>query len=337
MTFGARYIANIIQFASLQGASKKQLLDIVNKEMIALNDENLRFSSNIYNMVLETALELTQDSYLGLHIGEYLSLSAAGLITQIVQTSQTIEEALQYVVTFANLGCQALPFSLSEKADFWELSLQPRALWEQESIKSVEHTIDAVITFTIKEFHTLTRQKHYPIVVHLTKKRPSSYLEYERVFNCPVRFEQTSNAILLDKKQVAEKIVTSNFHLLSILVKYAQRKVDEIEISHGFVQVVKQTILNITQPKFPTIQQLASNMNIGVRTLQRRLKEEDFTYKKIINDIRKELAVEYLKNKKLTVKEVAYLLNYSETSAFVRSFKRWTGHSPQKYRQKQNT
>lgn len=332
MTFRARFIANIIQFASQQGADRRILLQLADKTLEELNDDNLTFEAGIYNQIVEKAIELTGDAYLGLHLGEYLSLSAAGLIVQIVQSSGTVEEALRYIVQFANLGCQALPFQLREQSDEWELSMHPNPIWENQSPIAVRHTMDGSVLFTLREFHTLTRQKYYPNRIHFSYSRPKRFEEYERLFHCPVRFSQPYTALYLDKKQVAESIVTSDYHLLQILVDYANKKLETVTQKEGFAAIVKQSIINLVKPQFPTIEQVAANLNMSKRTLQRKLKAEGLTYKSVLDELRRQFALDYLKNKTLSVKEIAYLLDYGDASSFVRSFRRWEGLSPERYR-----
>lgn len=332
MTFRARFIANIIQFAQQQGVDRRSLLNIVGEEMDALNKEELMLDAGIYNEVVEKALEFSGDPYFGLHLGEYLSLSAAGLIVQIAQSSRTVEEALNYMVAFANLGCQAMPFQLSKKEKEWELSLHPNPVWEEQSPLAVRHTMDGTVIFTLREFHTLTRQKYYPTRIHFAYPRPKQFQEYERLFKCPVRFDQKITALFLDEKQVSEPIVTGDYHLLQVLVQYAEKKLTAYKKEGGFASVVRQSIVNLVKPQFPTIEQVSANLNISVRTLQRRLKEEDLTFKKVLDELKQQFALDYLKNKTLSVKEIAYLLDYAEASSFIRSFRRWTGKSPETYR-----
>lgn len=332
MQFKARFIANIIQFAAQQGVDSRNLLAITQKEMAELCAEDLMVAAPIYNTIVEKTEELSGDELFGLHLGEYLSLSAAGLIVQIAQSSRTVLEALQYMVEYANLSCQALPFQLKELDNEWELSVRPNLLWQKQSPTSVRHTMDGTLVFTIREFHTLTRQKHYPNRIHFSYARPEKAAEYERIFNCPIRFDQPITAIYLDKKQVQEKVVTSDYRLLQLLIQYAQEKLAAMEGELGFATIVKQSIINLVKPQFPTIEQVAANLNLSVRTLQRRLKEEGLTYKRVLDELRKQFALDYLKNKDLSIKEIAYLLDYAEPSSFIRSFKRWTGKSPKAFR-----
>lgn len=332
--FRARFIANIIQFATQQGVAQQPLLSLTQKTMDQLCDDELLFEAAIYNEIVEKAVALSGDKLFGLHLGEYLSLSAAGLIVQIAQSSSTVLEALQYMVEYANLGCQSLPFALKELPTEWELSLNPKTFWLAQSPQSVRQTVDGSLVFSIREFHTLTRQQYFPKRIHLAYEQPIDITEYHRIFQCSVVFNQPVTAIYLEKSQVQEKVVTSDYRLLQILIQYAQEKLAKMEGQIGFATIVKLSIINLVKPQFPTIEQVAANLNLSVRTLQRRLKAEGLTYKAVLDELRKQFALDYLKNKELSIKEIAYLLDYAEPSSFIRSFKRWEGVSPSDFRKR---
>ena len=337
MKFRARFIANAIQFAAMQGANPNALTKLTGKALSDLNEDDYFFESDVYNAVVEEAVKQTSDPFLGLHLGEHLSLSAAGLIIQIIQTCNQIKDALHYMVAFANLGCQALPFSLQEHNDHWVLSLTPNPLWEEQSPIAVRHTLDGSVVFTLREFYSLTRYRHHPLRIDFAYARPASIAEYERLFRCPIRFSQAQTAIYLDAKLVEAPIITSDYRLLQILVEYANEKLNRLEKELGFSNTVKQTIIHLVQAKFPTIEQVAANLHMSIRTLQRRLKEEKTSYKSVLDNLKQQFAFDYLKKEDLSIKEIAYLLNYSDASSFTRSFRRWTGQSPEQYRLQQIT
>ena len=332
MQFRARFLANVIQFAAQQGASPKQLLALTGKNRAQLNDELLYFEADIYNKVVEEALRQTTDPFLGLHLGQYMSLSAAGLIVQIVQSSNTIAEGLEHIIAFANLGCQALPFTLKKGKEEWILEMTPNALWCKQSEQVVRHTIAGTVIFTIREIQSLSHQKYYPLRVHFGYEKPQKFLAYEEAFRCPVSFGGESTPIVLNAKHVQEAVITSDYKLLKVLVKFAEAKLESLQKQKGFGQTVKNTIINLIQPQFPSIKQVALNLNMSVRSLQRKLKQDALTYKDIMDELKQQFACDYLKNKHLIIKEIAFLLDYSDASSFTRSFKRWTGTKPEKYR-----
>ena len=86
----------------------------------------------------------------------------------------------------------------------------------------------------------------------------------------------------------------------------------------------------------PTLDRLARRLHMSARTLHRRLAEESTTFRQVVSEVRQELAERHLREGKLAIAEIAFLLGFSEASAFHRAFKRWTGLSPQKYRLKRD-
>ncbi len=332
LSFGARYVANIIEFAGQQGANRLELLALLNMSMADLDDPELRIPLQAYNEVAELAVERTGDQYFGLHLGNHLSLSAAGLITQIVQNCRTVAEAIHYIIEFANLGCQALPFTLSESPEYCILSIDPNSHWLEQSPLSVRHTMDGVLIFTLRELHSLTHRKYQPLKVQLGAPKPVSLEPYTRLFNCPVEYSSNQASIFLDRAIMDVPVVTSDYRLLQILVKYAEEQLARLHHHQQFSSQVKQAMIHLINPTFPQIEVVAQSLNLSVRSLQRRLSEEATSYKALLNELRAQFAQDYLKNDKLSIKEIAYLLDYRDTSSFVRAFRRWKGQSPLAYR-----
>ncbi len=331
-SFNSRFLLNIIHFAVHQGADKQHLTALTHHSEEELCSEDLRVSAAIYDNVLASAVEQTGNSCFGLNLGEYLNLTALGILGQITQSSNTVHQALLHLCEFASLGCQALPIQLVEDSKHYRITFSANPLWEQYSPLSVEHTVAANLTFALREYHALTRYKHYPLAIHLRCAVPQRLDEYKRLFQCPIYFNKDENAMLLNKALVNEPIVTSDHRLLPILLDHARQKLEDLEGQQGFSKRVKHTVLNLMKPQFPIVNQVATSMNLSVRTLQRRLKEEGQTYKAIMEDIRHQFAIQYLQRKDLNISEVAYMLDYAEASAFIRSFKRWEGTTPQAYR-----
>jgi AraC-like DNA-binding protein len=117
-----------------------------------------------------------------------------------------------------------------------------------------------------------------------------------------------------------------------MLVQYAEKKLSSLQEESGFAQIVRQSIINMVKPQFPTIEQVAANLNLSVRSLQRRLSEEDLTFSTVLEELKRQFALDYLQNERLSIKEIAYLLDYADASSFIRSFRRWMGVSPEQYR-----
>lgn len=331
MNFSGRFLYSLIHFASERGADVSELLEIGELDIENLSNEDTRIDYKVYNRTIEHAMAATKDTRFGLHAGEYLNISAAGLIAQITMTSRTVLEALQYCCEFASLGCRALPMTLTEEDDFFKLAFEPDGIWLMDSRPVARQTEDGVLAFTLREFHTLTHNKHYPIRLDLTDRGHVEENEFERIFQCDIFYNCESTAMYFKKEHVFQKVVTSDYDLLRTLVAHANEKVQEL-VGPNFKETVKRSIVNLVKPEFPTIELVASNMNVSVRTLQRKLKDENVTFKDLLEELRREFAMKYIKNKELTISQITYLLNYADSSGFIRSFKRWTGQTPSRYR-----
>jgi AraC-like DNA-binding protein len=104
-----------------------------------------------------------------------------------------------------------------------------------------------------------------------------------------------------------------------------------LEIEDDIVTSICNLLLS-TPGEFPKLDAVASKLSLGARTLRRRLNELGTSYQRILDDVRKELATEYLRTTNLTVQEIAEILGYSEVTNFRRAFMRWVELSPYQYR-----
>jgi len=334
MPFNGRFVMNMAHFAAQQGAELEQLIALSGQSAEQLCQEDCTVENSVYNAVMDRAIELTDDPFFGLHAGESLNLAAAGLIGQITHTCRTVKEALDYCCAFANLGCSALPMELQEEKHHYKLTLTPAIDWAKQSPTALRHTAEGVLAFSVREFHSLTRQQHSPIKVHLPWAPLSSTSEYERVLGCSIFFNQSAIALFLQKEHVEDHVITANYELLRVLVAHAEEKSAALAAQTGFSNTIRQVVVKLMQPDFPTIATVAAHLNLSVRSLQRQLKTEKTTYSALIDELRQEFAVSYLKRPQVRVGEVAQLLGYAETSTFSRWFKGKMGLSPNQYRSK---
>jgi AraC-like DNA-binding protein len=120
--------------------------------------------------------------------------------------------------------------------------------------------------------------------------------------------------------------------LYRILKEHAERVLNEMPRESNLLASVRRAIAESMRDGAPKLTRVAKKIAMGPRTLQRRLKESGADFKQLMNDTRRRFALNYLKDRKNTLTEVAFLLGYSELSAFNRAFKRWTGSTPMEYR-----
>ncbi len=332
MGFSGRFVLNMAQFASTKGASFENLVAITGTDTNTLCEATHLVGFKTYNAVVEKAVELCKDPYFGLHAGENLNLAAAGLIAQLTQTCAHVEQALRLSCEFANLGCSSLPMFLEENKSHFKLVLVPDLEWKENSEIAFRHTVEGVLAFIIKEFQSLTLQKSKPLQINLPWRNQVGVDEYKRVWECPVLFDRNEISMLLSKEAVQQKIITADYELFRVLIQHAEEKSARLIKEQGFAALVRQSVVKMIKPEFPSIEQVASHLNTSVRSMQRKLKEERTNYSALLDGLKKEFALSYIKRTDLNMGDIAYLLHYNDLSAFNRSFKKWTGTSPSAYR-----
>ncbi|MEL7530694.1 MAG: AraC family transcriptional regulator ligand-binding domain-containing protein [Bacteroidota bacterium] len=332
MAFNGRFVDNMLHFAAQRGADVASLYEHLDMSAEELRAEHTKLDNETFNLLMRKTMAMTGDRDFGLHAGEYLNLSAAGIVLQIMQASANIEEALSFVCSLANLGCSSSPMHMELAGDELALVLQPDALWWKQAPDIVTQVMDGIFAFTMREISTLIWHRYRPLRVEYSFAQERTASERERVFGAPISFSASRNAMVLPKAVLDQPILSSDFDLLALLVGHAEKKLHEMQSEVSYASVVHRTILNLVKPQFPTIEEVAANLNQSVRTLQRKLKEEHTTFKAVLEDIKLELSKVYLKRPQLSVAEISELLQYAEPSGFIRSFKRWTGQTPQQFR-----
>ncbi|MEM7659362.1 MAG: helix-turn-helix transcriptional regulator [Bacteroidota bacterium] len=119
--------------------------------------------------------------------------------------------------------------------------------------------------------------------------------------------------------------------LLSLFDKHAQALLQNHTQTDNYTYRVQQLLIRQLKEESPGIEVVADHLSMSVRSLQLKLKEEGTSYQKILNAVRKSLAIAYLQEPRVSKGEIAQILGFSEISVFSRTFKKWTGKSPSEY------
>jgi AraC-like DNA-binding protein len=173
-----------------------------------------------------------------------------------------------------------------------------------------------------------------PCEVFFSQREPAFADEYTRFFGAPVRFGAAEDGFALGSAQLAIRLRTANPAMLQKLEEHLA----QLQAKHAALQTlsgqVRCAVESALQERIPSAEKVAKQLGMSVRTLTRRLDAEGTSYKKLLDEVRAALAARYLHDGKHSAEQVALLLGFSETSAFLRAFKRWHGTSLTEYRRK---
>ncbi|MDI1302624.1 MAG: AraC family transcriptional regulator ligand-binding domain-containing protein [bacterium] len=284
----------------------------------------------VWRNLLERAVALRPHALApGLAIGAQVQPHHVGVMGYIVLASNNLGEAmlayqryerLLYGVDLAQTVMVGSDFELC-----WPRGTPPLG----QLADSV--AIAALITFMRRQVdHAPT-----PSLISFINSAPASAEErdaYEAFFGCPVRFDEPHTGVRFPAAYLAIPMPHSDPGLHALLNRQAQALLLALPDSDAFDRALQQQLLKLLPEGNVMLPRVARELHVSVRTLQRRLDARAMTWQALLDRTREQLARQYLRDRSLTLGDVALLLGFSEQSAFNRAFRRWTGDTPARVR-----
>lgn len=328
-------VLNLLRFAQERGVTNKDVFESLGLDVVKLKAKESKsemFSFQQFAAASQFIEQKIKDPELGLHLGELYSLAALGIVGQLIQFSRTIKEAIEKACSNFNLISNVLQLKLDIKRQsfFLIFEINQNALTHT----ATKHLLSSSMVFALKELKFLIDKSYTPLRVACSF--PSQqWEEYKRVFGQKVQFNATANYLEFDNSMLEQPILFSDYELLLTLEKEACKRLTAMpEPSVSLKTKIESIIYALLDPALPSIEDVAANLNMSSRSLQRKLEEKNTSYSEITENIKKDLAVSYLE-KNLSIKEVSYLMGYTEPSTFVSAFKKWFGITPFSYQKLQ--
>ena len=269
------------------------------------------------------ATDLIEDPCFGLLATEFWHPSTANTLGYACITSSTLREALIRVKRYARMISGSAEVHLDETAKGLRLTLS-------DSLKHPAR-MDFVMANMMSGGRLNYGEDLSPVEVSFIHPEPSCAEKYAAFFRAPVHFSAESDSITFAIHDVDMKLPGGNPHLAlindHITIKYLAR-MDKEDIVHR----VKAAIIDHLPSGKVTHDKISDSLAISVRSLQRKLQQKGTTFRDVLDSTREDLAKQYVEELGVDLTETAFLLGFSEHSAFSRAFKRWTGHSPKEVR-----
>jgi len=174
-----------------------------------------------------------------------------------------------------------------------------------------------------------------PTNVDLMLAAPTGATVFERFFKAPLNFSAQRNRLSFQRHIEDINIPHASLDLLNLMKARADRVIAQTQSASAHHQVTDQIVTLLVSSLMgqePDKARIADKLNMSQRTLQRRLCAEGTSYQQVLDNTRHQLAVDYLKQLELTITDIAYLLGFTEPSAFYRAFKKWSSLTPGQFR-----
>jgi len=325
---GARTVAQFVDALASMGADVPLILARAGLSEAEFRNPEARISADKATAFVSAAIEVTGDEDLGLHLGERSDPAHIGVVGYLLRASTNAREAVDQVQRYGRLIADGLQIELREKGDHIVLAQRFEGYVPHHRMAS-----EFVLTFIHVSAWKIAGEAFRPVEVHFTHPTPEQTREHERIFAAPVRFGMAENALIFPSWSHMSLSATADAELSAILARHAQHLLEQLPPVNDFVAQVRRLIAKELAGGNPSAEHIAARLHMSARTLRRRLQEHGAQHKLLLDELRRELAIRYLSEERLEIAEVAFLLSFSEASAFHRAFKRWTGRTPSDYRE----
>ena len=327
-TVSAGYARALLDYAVSRGADRALLLD---RSLIAadrLLDQDNRVPMASYVALMRAAKDLCNSPALGLEFGAATRFDAFSIVGLICRSAGTMGEALRHLNRYRRLIAEVDAGGEDER-----FRIVPRddGLWLEDRRPDPD-AFPELTEETFARFVCEVARLHpgAPFVkaVEVTHPRPDHAADYTRVLKAPTTFGAGRNAMLIDAAWLDLPTTGGDAYVFGIFNARAEallKRLDETTTVRGRVESLLLPRLHLGEADMTTT---AKAMGLSRQTLYRRLKAEGASFDQVLDGLRRETALSYLESDRLSVNETAYLVGFSDRSAFSRAFKRWTGRSP---------
>lgn len=293
-----------------------------------LDDPDGRVSEQTAEAAWRLAASLTRDAALGVHVAESLPRGAIDLIEYAVRSSASLRLGLERLARYGRVLSDRVAARL-EPTDAGLL-----LIFDVGTSVLAPARAEFGLAAALKLARDVTGIEIVPGNVSFAHDQPGDISEHRRFFRGPLRFGAGANTMILSAADVARPLPGADAALSAIVRRRLEKALQEpalpppatlsARVRRMLVEDLGQTAL--------TADSVAKALAMSRRTLTRRLGEEGISFREILDDVREELARALLQDRSQSIADVAFFLQYSEPTAFHRSFRRWTGQTPQAYR-----
>lgn len=276
----------------------------------------------------------------GLEVGRRVRPATFPVLSHTVMACATLEEVLQQVLRFEHLNHDLGRSRVIEQAGLCGFVWEPSAatvVWDRqiggEDSPALPHLVVSVFA-GIASFSRWLFADPVPFSrLELQRASPELAEACGSLFGCPVESAQSQNCLWFDRSILSWRVQTADRASLDAMTRYAHQLLTEREqVSEGLRQRIRDW-LSRHLSESPGIEALARELNVGPRTLQRRLKAIGTSYQAELEAVRMARAREWLLDRRLTIGEVAFRLGYQEQSSFNHAFRERFGRSPSEFRE----
>jgi len=291
-----------------------------------MHNPDARMSYKVADKLWSKASELITDPCFGLRATRYWHPSHYGALGYAWLASSSLRTAFNRFERYVHTVSEFVDLQLEDTTDGFVVTLVQKPF-----VLDIPARTDAALAVAIKMCRVNVGEDLNPLVVTFTHKEFPGSGEYYAYFRSPIQFEAATNSFTLPSEVMDQPLDGTNPQLAQLndqlmISTLARLNRNDIE------QRVKAAIIEQLPSGNISQEMVADALHMSIRNLQRKLKNIDSSFRDLLDDIRRELAKQYITASDINLNEVTFLLGFSESSSFSRAYKRWHGVTPSEAR-----
>jgi AraC-like DNA-binding protein len=321
-----------------QGYDANPILELTGIRGRDLRDPDVRVPESASREAWRLAMAMTDDEAIGLHVAEWLPRGSLDLIEYAFRSSATLGDGLERLARYGRLindrlAVHVLRTGPGPGVRFLMGAADARPLHPQRAEFSIALALrlsrDAVSTSLA------------PVEVLFAHAAPADSTEHRAFFRSPIHFSSAVNAMVFSDADGARTLRAADAPLAAVIQRRLDKAlatldtldgVPDASTSRSIATRVRRLLIERMGHEQESVSTIGHELGLSARTLSRRLAQESTSFREIQDDVRHKLAVALLTDPSVSIGEVAFFLGYAEPAPFHRSFKRWTGTTPQMHR-----
>jgi AraC-like DNA-binding protein len=270
--------------------------------------------------------EASRDPAIALKLGTEHRIERYDPIAIAAVSARSFRDALERLARFKQLCCPE-ELRVTERGD--EVKLEFRYLLADETEPPL--LVDIAFSWVVGIARRGTDGHIRPRRIEL-RRATGDRAMYEAHFGCPAAFGSRHNGLVFAREDLDRPFLTHNADLLGAVAPQLEAELKQALAARGLGTQVKAILKPLLAGRRPGIGDVAKELGLSARTLQRRLAEDGTSFQQLVQEARRELARHYLLHSALELNETAYLLGYEDSHSFFRAFQQWEGDSPGEWR-----
>ena len=327
VTISILLVRGLVEFLEHAEISRQRFLGAAAFDPMRLEDANARIQVDEYDRLVETALDLSGDDALGLHMGEFASTTTYGVAANVVAHASTLRGALSALIRYQCLLNDGAVLRLTESRRQATLALDQAA----GSRRCRRFRAELVMT----GYHRLVKYFSVhggPRLVAFEHEAPAHDAEYARIFGGVERFGQPFTGLAVDRGLLDVEQLNHDAEFHAAIEAQARVRVARLQTGTSLAERVQKFIVDGPSGGRHGLTDAARALGTSPRSLRRRLRKEGSSYTDVVESARAMLAKRLLSDEMRSIQDTAYELGFATPSSFHRAFKRWTGATPSEFR-----